>query len=334
MLTPPPDLTADDVIRFLRTHWTLDPVEVSYVPAGHGSHNWSVVSSDGARWFLKASHTSPDSDFFQATAETAAALHAAGLDFVLAPVRARSGNPRPQVSPRWELSLFPHIDGRNPDFTSNAERALVAETLGRLHAHRPLPDAAVRWEPGYLQPELQEVLARELDRPWCDGPYGERARSLLVRSRSGIERLLAHSDELVARLESSQEPWVITHGEPHGGNTLLDSSGRIHLIDCDAMMVAPRERDLRLVLYASHRRPRDLDNAEVMAAYQRQAGQVEPRLFVLELFRAEWHLMEICRYARLFSRVHSESADTAARWTTLNKYVSVEQNWPNLNDPS
>ena len=329
MLTPPEDLTSDQVAAYLCRHWGIDVRTVTYAPRGHGSHNWTVVASDGTRWFAKASRSGPDSDFGQATYETAALLREAGLDFVLGPVRALSGEVRPRVSPEWELAVFPFIEGRNPDFTSD-ERVKVAEVLGELHAFSPVPEQAIRWEPGWYQPELRQILADELDRRWNGGLYGEQARSLFVRWRAGIERLLDLSDELVARLADSDDPPVVTHGEPHSGNTILDPSGKAYLIDCDALMVAPRERDLRVLLYASHRRSRGLHNTKVLAAYQRHAGPVQPRPFALELFRAEWHLIEICRYAQLFSGPHGQTADVQARWRALNAYVPVGQNWPEL----
>lgn len=111
---------------------------------------------------------------------------------------------------------------------------------------------------------------------------------------------------------------------------MLDRSGRAYLIDCDAMMFAPRERDLRVLLYAGHQRALDLDNSEVIAAYQRAAGPVLPRPFALELFRAEWHLIEISRYAQLFSGPHGHTADVQDRWRALQSYIPVAQNWPEL----
>jgi spectinomycin phosphotransferase len=330
MLTPPDDLTADQIAEFLRTHWTFAPAEVSYTPLGHGSHNWTVVATDGTKWFAKFNRSGPNSEFSEATNQTAAALREAGLDFVLGPVRDRAGNVRTQLSSRWEVSVFPYIEGRNPDFDTD-ERALVAEAVGRLHGYDQVPDLALRWEPGWYQPELKQLLADELDRPWAAGPYGERARALFVRTRSGIERLFAESDRLVGLLAESDEPWAITHGEPHDGNSMLDASGTAYLIDCNALMYAPRERDLRLLLHASHQRPRELDNTAVLAAYQRGLGRpVRPREFALELFRAEWHLIEICRYAWLFSGPHEDTADVRVRWKALTGYLPVEQNWPEL----
>lgn len=330
MLAAPEDLDTSELGRVIQDSWGIEAATVAYAAAGHGSHNWRVVAPDGRRWFLKAYRHNADSSFFDATHRTAAALHAAGLGFIAAPIPDRQGRLRPAVSDRWELALLPFIEGRNTASRLEADRVAVAEVVGRLHAFGPVPEGALRWTPGYLQPELRQLLAGDLDRPWRSGPYGERARSLLARHRPGIEHLLDLSDRLVKGLEEPEGRWVITHGEPHGGNAMRDTAGAIHLIDCDAMMVAPRERDLRLLLHAGHRRSRGLDPTAVLAAYRSTAGDVEVKPSTIELFRAEWHLMEIGRYATQFSRPHREDEDSAFHWLGLRSYVPVEQNWPRL----
>ena len=113
-----------------------------------------------------------------------------------------------------------------------------------------------------------------------------------------------------------------------GPLTRLDTRGQIHLIDCDAMMLAPRERDLRLLLHVSHEGPLRLDNRPVLAAYRSAAGAVAARSFALELFRAEWHLMEISAYGQQFRGEHERTEGTAAHWWTLNRYLPVSRNWP------
>jgi hypothetical protein len=73
-----------------------------------------------------------------------------------------------------------------------------------------------------------------------------------------------------------------------------------------------------------------LDNRSAIAAYQRTAGPVQPRPYALELFRAEWALLEIWRYLQRFSQPHGGTADDASRWDGLNRYLPVTQNWPSL----
>lgn len=324
----PSDLTPMQVTETLRANWGITATGIDYVALGDGSCNWRVTGDDGRRWFIKAERASDD-NFFRVTYETAATLRDAGLNFVHAAVRDSYGELRRPVSANWDLAVFPFLDARNPDFHGD-DRATIAGAIGRLHAHGPHPDVAFRWTPGYRQPELRQLLAGGFDEPWDTGPYGEPARRLFRSSAAEVEALLSLHDRLYERLEDSNEPWVVTHGEPHGGNTMIDTAGAVHLIDCNAMMIAPRERDLRLLLHVSHRRPRGLDNSKVRAAYRAGAGPVEPRMFVLELFRAEWHLMEISAYGQQFHQPHETTEGTAAHWKTLNDYLPVLPNWPEL----
>ncbi|GAB3427734.1 aminoglycoside phosphotransferase/kinase family protein [Flindersiella endophytica] len=328
MLDTPPDLTAEDVAWCVGHYWDIEPADTTYAPVGHGSYNWVVTAVDGTKWFVKADPMW-GALFLRDAYRTAAILHDRGLEFVHAATRDRSGELRRAVSPDWEIAVFPFIEGRNPDF-HGPERALIAEAVGRLHAYPIEPDLAMRWEPGYRQPELHELIANDLNRPWRDGPYGERTRALIAGCVPGIQKLQALHDSLVDRLYASDEPWVVNQGEPHGGNTMLDAEGTIRLID-NVMLLAPRELDLRLLLHVSHQRALDVDNTEVLAAYRRGTGRrVEPREYVMEMYRAEWYLREISGYSIYFRDEHQDSEGAASRWKYLNVYAPVEHNWPEL----
>jgi aminoglycoside phosphotransferase (APT) family kinase protein len=49
-------------------------------------------------------------------------------------------------------------------------------------------------------------------------------------------------------VRESSDSWVVTHGEPHRGNVIRDPRGGVYLVDWDTTLIAPRERDLRMVL--------------------------------------------------------------------------------------
>lgn len=324
MLEPPSDLRPELVASTLAQYWELRPARVAYETIGHGSHNWMVSDVDGARWFVKADRS--PSATRTAAYLTAAQLHAGGLDFVHAAIADRSGELRRRVG-AWEISVFPFIDGHNPDFTDDTQRARIAGIIGQLHHHQPIPAITPRWTAGNEKAALIELLDSELDQPWSDGPYAARAHALVRDCEPGIRELLRLHDRLTDRLDQSDHPWVITHGEPHGGNTVIDNHGKVHLIDCDDMMLAPPERDLWLLLHVFHQRPFTTDTHAILAAYHRTDGLSDPRRFAIELMRADWHLMEISSYSRAFNQPHAESEDLAAHWRTLNTYLPVEQNW-------
>ena len=329
MLEQPSDLTADMIAQELKQRWDIDGAEVRYTPVGYGSHNWTAVDANGRKWFVKSNRADHEPEFRNLTHRTALALHDAGLDFVLAAIPDRTGDPRPIGGFGWDLAVFPFLDGRNTDGSSPRERGLLAETVGRLHASGVVPEHAVRWGPGWRQDNLRRILAEMLDQPWTNGPYGEEARSLARGDVEGIHRLLAHSDRLVARLLEDDQPWVMTHGEPSDGNSMVDTDGRMHLIDCDVMMYAPRERDVWVLVTGDHL-AKSLDNPEILKAYQRGAGPIEARRYVMELFRAERHLGEIAGDLDTLSGPHAADADVEFDLAALHRFLPVASNWPDL----
>lgn len=328
MRDEPAHLTPEQISAALLTYWGIDASDVRYAPVGYGSYHWTATENDGTRWFVTSDpRVGSAFERVRAAYDTAATLRARGLGFIHTPKPDRAGEIWRRISPTWAMSLSAYLDGRSPDYWT-AERARVAELVGRLHAFSPAPSSTPRWEPPHWTEALHQLLD-SADGRWTDGPYGEPARTLLARSAAGAEALLRHFERLVRRLAASDQPWVITHGEPHAGDVIVDDTGGMHLIDWDDTCLAPRERDLRILLYGHHQAPLGWENHAVVAAYQRTAGPVQPRPFVLELFRAEWALAAI-QDSQFFRRPHRETTDTARRWRELQTYLPVQQNWPDL----
>lgn len=321
----PADLGVAEVTGWLRDRWGIEPVAVSYAPVGFGSYHWIATDRDGPRWFVTADHLLPPGNWLGPTADAVfAALTAAaattreladrGYEFVLAGVADRRGVLVPRVRPDWALQVFPYQPGWTTSdgaWADPAERVRVAGLVGRLHAAVP-PSRIRRWDfavPG--RAAFRSALAN-LDRPWPAGPYAERTRSLLRETGSSIVARFARYDALVRAVAAAPEPWVVTHGEPHSANAIRTGDGRLCLIDWDTVALAPRERDLAAILDGSD---------TTVAAYQREAGPVDPRPAVLELFTLWWALAEICGYVQLFRAPHASSADAAESWRNLCHYA-------------
>ena len=52
---------------------------------------------------------------------------------------------------------------------------------------------------------------------------------------------------LARTLRKRALPGVPCHGDIHAGNVLVDARGRLHLLDWDTLLLAPRERDLMFI---------------------------------------------------------------------------------------
>jgi spectinomycin phosphotransferase len=182
--------------------------------------------------------------------------------------------------------VFPFVEGRAGDFGTytDAERAALVPMLAALHRATTGARRLDLALPGRAQ--LDGALAA-LDRPWDAGPHAEAARELLARNAGAVAALLSLYD----RLTPGPDGWVVTHGEPHGGNLISTSDG-LMLIDWDTVALAPRERDLWMLADAGEDLHVDRD--------------------AIDFFRLRWDLADLASFTDLLRSPHADTADT--RW--------------------
>jgi spectinomycin phosphotransferase len=303
MRAPPDHLAEADLARALTRGWGLAIGSLEYVAVGGGSYHWIAHDRAGGRHWISvddldqkpflANDRDAAFDGLSGALETARALHAGGLEFVVAPRGAVQ-----RIDARYALAVYPFLDGWSGHFGERLEqpaRYELLEMLTRMHrtAPRGLPigHVVLLGQRDSLERALDEVAA-----PWSSGPYGEAARAFLARDARTVRDLLERLDELAA--QTSDES-VITHGEPHSGN-VMRQGGRLVLVDWDTVALAPPERDLWLL------EPLDADERE---HYTRLSGlTIDER--TLQLYRLRWRLDDIAASTTLLHAAHVANADT------------------------
>ncbi len=322
MLNPPDGLSPDLLAAALSAGWGLSVASTQYRALGFGSHHWEVVDGAGVTWFVTAdelaikrkSLAEPlDAVFARLSAAlaTAADLADLGTAFVVAPVAANSGEPVVRLADRFTVALYPFQDGQSfgwGPFSSEEHRLAVLDLVVAMHtapsrarARAVIDDLGIDH-----RDELDVVLAavggagdHAVAAGLADvGPYGRQTADLIAAHAGPVRRLLARYDELAARVRSADEPMVLTHGEPHAGNTMLTADGW-KLIDWDTAAVAPPERDLWSL---------DPGDGSILARYQRATG-ITPRSAALELFRLRWDLADIAITVSQFRAPHAGDAN-------------------------
>jgi spectinomycin phosphotransferase len=302
----------------LEEHWGLTAVRLGYLPVGYGDHHWDLTDSAGNRWFVTVAGltggwrgTGPAAGYadLRAAMDTVIALADAGLEFVLTPVPTTGGRALAPLGSKHAITVFPYIDHDGEDLGDEIpaqERIALIDMLARLHnaTAQAARTAPVRRPDLAARPVLEAALG-DLGRSWSGGPYSEPARQLLARHASLLGRALADFDEL-AREAARSGPPVITHGEPHPGNTLR-SAGRLYLIDWDTVGLALPERDLWDLFRADSReadRYAELTGRRVSAAAMR-------------LYRMRWSLDDITLSLSEFRGPHEQNDDTELTWAVL-----------------
>jgi hypothetical protein len=321
MLTPPDDMSHTDLMRVLGDGWGLAVASIDYRSVGFGSHHWDVVDTDGVRRFLTvddlAAKGRPVGDpvagafgRLRAALTTATDLRHYGATFVIAPIPTLAGEPLVRTAGRFAVALYPYVDGQS--FSSGhvrtlAQREGVLDLVVALHA---VPTKSLRCPVAddFTIPHRDELELsfHDTDPLSESGPYARRASKLLIENETKIGRLLVRYDGLVKRHSRQSHRSVITHGEPHPGNTMLTSSGWV-LIDWDTALVAPPERDLWML---------DPGDGSIVRSYADDTGTIA-RPLTLELYRIRWDLADISAYVNYFRALHSGSLDDEESWDEL-----------------
>jgi len=324
--TEPSDLSRADLAAALSDGWGLAPAELRYVPEGGGSHHWRCLA--GAReWFVSADdltatfHAATDEDAAFAALERAygvagALRDRAGLEFVVAQIPDRDGRPLRRFGRRYAVRVEPLVAGRAGAFGvhPSEDRRRVATLVARVHAasDRVPPDLPPVTDLRIPSRSALEAALADVAGPWRSGPLAEPARALLAaRAEEVSERLAAH-DAVAARVLASRPTWVVTHGEPHGANLIHDPAGGLHLIDWDTAMIAPRERDLQMVLD---------DEMTGWDEYRAVAGPVGLDAEALGFYRRLWALADIASFVTTLRRPHADTTDMRGAYEALVYYL-------------
>ena len=218
------------------------------------------------------------------------------------------------------IAVFPNVEGAvRQAYGSEAERRRVVSLLVELHQSAELVKELARGESFRLPNRTDlEAALQSVEERWTGGPYSEPARSLLRRHLAEVRQALAEYDELAQSALRDRSGWTITHGEPHSANVLRTSEG-LRVIDWYTALLAPPERDLRMLLSPNA-------GGSLPRHYTETTGH-SIDADILRLYALWWDLCEIGIYLALFRSEHADTEDSRVSWGGLQESITVAQRW-------
>ncbi len=242
----PPDPSIETIIACLRREWQVEAARVAFLPLGADENSavYRVDAQDGAAWFLKMR-----SGVFDETAVTLPKhLSDRGIGQIIAPLPTITGQLCTALPP-FTLILYPFVagvDGYQRALTERQWRDFGA-AMRRIH-EAPLPDdlrrqiAAETFSPRWRD-AVRGFLALVEQETYAD-PVARQVAALLKAQRLEIPDLVERAGRLGEALRAEPPPFVLCHSDLHAGNLLIDGDDTFYIVDWDAPILAPRERDL------------------------------------------------------------------------------------------
>ena len=312
MLTPPPGLCDEDLVRVIEQAWGIAAATLEYRPVGFGSHHWLATDNVGRRHFVTVDKLNSDSRpgeeisvlglHLRPALEAAIDLRDFGCRFVVAPITTRTDNPFVQFDGH-AVALYPFVEGQSFSFEESFGEGDRDQLLASVVALHNVPTRSIR-TPAFDEfaiPRLDQLegFMQHGEEGEANGPYAVAASQLLIDNEGQISSLIAQYQSLVIRQRRDPGPLVITHGEIHPGNVMRTPTGWM-IVDWDTLLIAPPERDLWRLAQSGD---------AVLRDYADATGTT-PKERLVDLYGVRWDLAEIASFAAEFRRPHQDTEDS------------------------
>jgi len=241
-----PDLDAQRIAACLPDAYGLTGAQVEFLPLGVDVNAavYRVRAADGATYFLKLRR----GDFDEIVVTLPKFLADQGIRQIIAPLMTRQGRLWADLAP-FSAILYPFVAGHNGYQVrlSDGQWVTLGAALKAIHTTNLPPALAQRIPRERFAPRWREAtrafLARIAAETFTE-PVAVQLAAFLQTKRGEVLDLLERTEHLAQALLARTPPFVLCHADVHAGNVLLPDDTGLYIVDWDAPICAPKERDL------------------------------------------------------------------------------------------
>ncbi len=243
-----PDIAHELIIFHLQEEYNLRVAELTFLPLGADLSTavYRVVTDDGTAYFLKLRK-----GFNEITVTVPLFLKSQGIQEIIAPFETKSKQGWADFG-EYKLILYPFIEGKNGfemELTDHHRRSLGTAFKG-IHTAQVPPDIkeSIRKEAfsSEWREDMRSYLAK-VERETFNDPTSVKLAEFIKSKQSEINGLIERAEELASEFQSKPLEFVLCHTDIHGGNILISDKDELYIVDWDAPILAPKERDLMFI---------------------------------------------------------------------------------------
>lgn len=249
MLDKPP-LEDEKIAACLKKTYNLSLTTIEFLPIGHDSYAGVYrVQGNGQSYFLKVKRDAVT----ELSVRLPRYLKEQGIEQVVAPIPTMTGQLWGKIDD-FTLILYPYIEGKTgmAGGLSHSQWIAFGAALRQLHSVRLSPELLniTPKEPYLPNPQwsalFKQVQASVGSQPY-DSPAEKQLAAFWVSKRQEISQIVDRTEQLGRMLKNKSLDFVLCHSDIHTNNVLIDTQGRLFIVDWDQPMLAPKERDLMFV---------------------------------------------------------------------------------------
>jgi spectinomycin phosphotransferase len=318
MLEKPP-IDDNKIIDALRQHYGVTVTELEFLPIGYDPNAgvYRVIAGESA-YFLKVKRD----DVYELSITIPRYLKAQGIEQVVAPLPTITPDLWAQVD-NFALLLYPFVEGEvGMDVgLSDSQWIEFGKVLKWLHDTHLTPRlmAQIRKEtftPQARQTSIIQQLHEDVQTVRYNNPIRQDFAAFWNEKRNTITMIVDRAIQLGEALQKTALEFVLCHADIHTANVLVAPDGKLHIVDWDQPIYAPKERDLMFVIGGTVGR---FIIGESQELFLRGYGQTQINLLALVYYRYEWLVQDLAEFGKsiFFDDVGDETKADAARLVKL-----------------
>jgi spectinomycin phosphotransferase len=244
-----PAIRDEDIVECVQTAYRATVIDITFLPLGADINTaiYRANTDDGAVYFVKLRHGS----FDEISVALPKWLSEQGIAQIIAPLATDTGQLWASRG-NFTVVLYPFVAGHDGYVRRLSARQWYdfGAALKRLHRMK-LPSTLVR----RLQREHFSSQSRErvltflsqYTEKALDDPVAVKLAAFLQLNRDIIVDLVERAGRFSQALATHPPAFVLCHADVHPGNILIDGNDRVYVVDWDAPLLAPKERDLMFI---------------------------------------------------------------------------------------
>ena len=306
MLTKP-DIADELIVSRLQNEYDLHISTLTFLPLGAdmGTAVYRVVAEDGTAYFLKLRR-----GFDEISVTVPLFLKSQGIKEIIAPFETKSKQGWADFG-EYKMILYPFIEGKNGFETelTDEQKRIFGAALKAIHSVQLPPELKKQIPQETYSPKFREQVKefqRQVENMTYSGMNAVKLADFIKSKRDEIDRLIKRTEKLASGLQSQSHELVLCHTDIHGGNILITNNNQFHIVDWDAPLFAPKERDLMFIgggiddIWKSKR-----DESVFYEGY----GKVNIDFTVMAYYRYERVIEDLAAYAEQLLSTDEGGAD-------------------------
>lgn len=244
-----PDIDDSTLAEHVDHLYGLFLAELEFLPLGAdpGAAVYRAVAKGGSVYFVKLKR----GGFAEASVTLPGFFSEQGLKHIISPLPTKRGELWTRLN-AFTVVVYPFVTGQNGYAVPMTERNWLefGRTLKKLHTlelrsslkrHIQLESYDARW-----RKQVKDILTR-LEHFTLADETSMAMASFLLDKRAEILELVAHAERFAQDLQNRTLEPVLCHADLHAGNLLIDETQNFYIVDWDAPILAPKERDLMFI---------------------------------------------------------------------------------------